>query len=66
MNKGYLRNVVNEAYVKRPLPKLGQVVTKAYSEQDDQRQIAKSAGNRKMEKADLNAVRALTKENSSE
>ena len=39
MKKGYQRNVVNEAYVKRPLPRLGQVVTKAYySEQDDQRQ----------------------------
>jgi hypothetical protein len=35
-------------------------------EQDDQRQIAKSAGNRKIEKADLNAVRALIKENSTE
>ena len=38
MKKGYLRNVVNEAYVQRQLPRLGQIVTKAYSEQDDQRQ----------------------------
>jgi hypothetical protein len=44
----------------------GEAVHLTLYEQDDQRQIAKSAGNRKMEKADLNAVRALTKENSSE
>ena len=44
----------------------GEAVHLTLYEQDDQRHIAKSAGNRKMEKADLNAVRALTKENSSE
>lgn len=35
-------------------------------EQDDQRQIAKSAGNRRIEKADLNAVRALINESPTE
>ena len=44
----------------------GEAVHLTLYEQDDQRQIAKSAGNRKIEKADLNAVRALIKENSSE
>lgn len=40
----------------------GEVVHLTLYEQDDQRQIAKSAGNRRIEKADLNAVRALLKE----
>ena len=44
----------------------GEAVHLTLYEQDDQRQIAKSAGNRKIEKADLNAVRALIKENSTE
>ena len=35
MKKGYLRNVVNEAYVQRQLPRLGQIVTKVYSEEDN-------------------------------
>lgn len=44
----------------------GEAVHLTLFEQDDQRQIAKSAGNRRIEKADLNAVRALMKESPTE
>ncbi len=44
----------------------GEAVHLTLYEQDDQRQIAKSAGNRRIEKADLNAVRALIKESPTE
>jgi hypothetical protein len=40
----------------------GEVVHLTLYEQDDQRLIAKSAGNRRIEKADVNAVRALINE----
>ena len=44
----------------------GEAVHLTLYEQDDQRQIAKSAGNRRIEKADLNAVRALINESPTE
>ena len=44
----------------------GEAVHLTLYEQDYQRQIAKSAGNRRIEKADLNAVRALIKESPTE
>ena len=44
----------------------GEAVHLTLYEQDDQRQIAKSAGNRRIEKADLNAVRTLINESPTE